>query len=925
MNIALTGGMTLKKLITAIIMLTAAVLLLCACTPEQTTVQPTQTQSGQTEQATPSGREFLYDKNGNVIQQPQVRDYTAMWWRDGFNRGGKWQMNMQTGYYGMSVSTLTGTLNTFGAIEQEISESEAGKANNELIDSLAHIRTRFAVIDESGERCGYSGMEAVGGGSITSRILESGRYMQRIDVMSMKFSGIDKLRGRVEYAATPEHMSIEFSLFSPDEKTEGKGLELRLVLPESYTEQKSSCSGRALTVSEPGGAGFSIILPAQEGVSLKTEEGEIVITCTGLTLAKNTFTGFGVVLLPSVKASTQDAINYITREALEVSAVEVSPNEGKTHEAAIDTSKGYLSVNIDKMMNTQTGEYNNKEEDLLKYDRLRFTITNSSAADIKLPIQFYKEKKFGVEGFAPMLRDAQTGEPIGVQVQLSKNWHSYSSKRTDATYAAKNDPKRYWSGTWFHGYTMLDIPAGKSVTYELCISYATWGGVYSASHSQLCLAGWGGNFQQWETSAIGSFGESFCYDPEMAHGTRAFVNDILPFLTYGVSGEKYNWSNGVSGAGFLNYYNAQGEQINMKSITTRFMMPGPVMTQTVYTMVTQDEAIAAEYTVNMSGTDDAARVWHSFKYTFLKDTEFSRLAFYSLGTDNYNTSYSRVRVGNLDGPCDITLGDTVYKNGDISTLGLEKGYIGAQVQQRAEIPGKGLYVLFRDCEKYVEAYGRPANKMMDVVFFEASINGKTYDKPALSINMSTPAFGTAYLSPVAELCPAAEVGDTLKAGSTVCGTVVFTALPTHNGEGENGYYGTNPAVLDLPKENYAEAVCRLFVQRDAYEAEAVRGEIKRKYPLSIEAQENGAEVVISGGNGYLPVTVTGLDRPFGFTAQVFTNGEWASVSALRGVSEGECRQCYYNSATGKYELTFALACAYPDTVLRFRLVDSAGE
>lgn len=79
MNIALTGGMTLKKLITAIIMLTAAVLLLCACTPGQTTVQPTQTQSGQTEQATPSGREFLYDKNGNVIQQPQVRDYTAMW------------------------------------------------------------------------------------------------------------------------------------------------------------------------------------------------------------------------------------------------------------------------------------------------------------------------------------------------------------------------------------------------------------------------------------------------------------------------------------------------------------------------------------------------------------------------------------------------------------------------------------------------------------------------------------------------------------------------------------------------------------------------------------------------------------------------------------------------------------------------------
>ena len=65
----------MKKLLTAIMVVTALVLLFCACTPEQTaSVQPTQTQEGQQEQATPSGREFLYDKNGNVIQQPQVRD-----------------------------------------------------------------------------------------------------------------------------------------------------------------------------------------------------------------------------------------------------------------------------------------------------------------------------------------------------------------------------------------------------------------------------------------------------------------------------------------------------------------------------------------------------------------------------------------------------------------------------------------------------------------------------------------------------------------------------------------------------------------------------------------------------------------------------------------------------------------------------------
>ena len=899
MNIALTGGMTLKKLITAIIMLTAAVLLLCACTPGQTTVQPTQTQSGQTEQATPSGREFLYDKNGNVIQQPQVRDYTAMWWRDGFNRGGKWQMNMQTGYYGMSVSTLTGTLNTFGAIEQEISESEAGKANNELIDSLAHIRTRFAVIDESGERCGYSGMEAVGGGSITSRILESGRYMQRIDVMSMKFSGIDKLRGRVEYAATPEHMSIEFSLFSPDEKTEGKGLELRLVLPESYTEQKSSCSGRALTVSEPGGAGFSIILPAKEGVSLKTENGEIVITCTGLTLAKNTFTGFGVVLLPSVKASTQDAINYITREALEVSAVEVSPNEGKTHEAAIDTSKGYLSVNIDKMMNTQTGEYNNKEEDLLKYDRLRFTITNSSAADIKLPIQFYKEKKFGVEGFAPMLRDAQTGEPIGVQVQLSKNWHSYSSKRTDATYAAKNDPKRYWSGTWFHGYTMLDIPAGKSVTYELCISYATWGGVYSASHSQLCLAGWGGNFQQWETSAIGSFGESFCYDPETAHG-RSFIDDIRPLAVESMGG-KYGWT-ACNGGGNMLMYNTEknGGLMYFKQVTTRFKKQGPNLTEVIYSGVTLDNAVRFEIKAYLPRTNDVSRAWHSFSYTFLKDVSFDRMVFYQFGADNYNDNrWDTMTVGNDEGTVSFKMGGKTYSGQFECPTSEQAGYVGSDTMQRMEVPGSGMWFVFTDAVKLSHKQGPDADRMLSVAEYNAQLNGKTYNKPSFNLRNTV---NGGFPCLLVELCPAAEVGNTIKAGSTVTGTVEYLNLPVS----KSVYYGPSEVLKSIPAEEFNTwKLAYRYAVGSKTAATAKIGTVTQQQPLFVECAQEGdvaAEVTVKGGMSYVPLTFTGVPSAYGYELEKHENGQWVKVD--QSVQGNDYWQCWFDSEKGSYELTF---------------------
>ena len=94
-------------------------------------------------------------------------------------------------------------------------------------------------------------------------------------------------------------------------------------------------------------------------------------------------------------------------------------------------------------------------------DRLKFTVTNNSGADIKLPIQFVKTGTFGVHCMCPMIRDAETGEPIGVQVQLSKNWHEPNTDKSSPFYAARNEPKRIWSGFWFHGYTVLEIPAGR--------------------------------------------------------------------------------------------------------------------------------------------------------------------------------------------------------------------------------------------------------------------------------------------------------------------------------------------------------------------------------------------------------------------------------------------------------------------------------
>ena len=61
----------------------------------------------------------------------------------------------------------------------------------------------------------------------------------------------------------------------------------------------------------------------------------------------------------------------------------------------------------------------------------------------------------------------------------------------------------------------------------------TWGGVPAASHAQLCLIGWGWN-QRWDQAAIGSWGESICYEPEGIQ-VRCMIDDVRPLMVWSMA------------------------------------------------------------------------------------------------------------------------------------------------------------------------------------------------------------------------------------------------------------------------------------------------------------------------------------------------------------------------------------------------------
>lgn len=918
---------TAKKVLIAIISL--FFVALASCSPVGTSVTPSVAPStsdvaeGATPsssagvqpeyQPAPSGKEFLLDASGNVIQRSDVRDYSLMWWRDGFNKGGKWQMNMQTGYYGLAINTLSGKIMNLGVISEQISQNDAAMADNALIEALDGITTSyFATLD--GKEKQYTTTDAIGGGSISSRILEAGQYVSRIDVMKLKFKDISAV-GRVEIAAMPKYLALELGLFSPDQKRTDLGAGIRLDFGSKYRIVYSS--ERAATVKKENGEGFSIIVP--EDAELKVNNSQVTVI-RSLKIKANDLDALSIIIIPSANASGQDAVNYLAAEQLKAEAKQISPYEGRSQKTNLDIAKGYLSVDMSRMSSNRSLDFQD-EDKLDELDRLKFTVTNPTNADISLPILFVKEGDFAVEGMSCMLRDAQTQEPTGHYVQMCRNWHGYTTDK-NGNYAATNDPKRIWSGTWFHGYTMLDVPAGKSVTYELTVAYPKWGGVFACSHSQLCLAGWGGNYQQWETSTVGSFSDSFCYDIEKAHGTSAAINDVLPLLSYGKNGDKYGWPNGVSGSDFFALYDKNRKEVPLKQITTRFIKQGPCINEVKYSAITKDESVKVDITVNMGRTNDAAKATYTLKYEFLKDVEFSRLSFFSLGADKYNTSFSKITLGNIDGNADFALGGKEY-NGTINIdyNNVSEGYLHSDSQQCIEIDGEGLFVLEQDSVMYQDNYGKPGARMMNMLSWSAEINGKHYSKPSVSIKVCKAMYG-AYNIPcsVVELGAPAEAGGIIKKGSMVEGVVQFIPLPTHVGEGENGYYGHDEGILGVQGgDEFIKNLAMHFVRGERISLNAGKGKVIGLYPATVLVENDEAEITLKGGTGHVALTFSGVSSYSGYILEQKKGDEWVKVD--QSVHGNDYWQCWFDAKDKTYQLTYNVPCSGdPENVNTFRLI-----
>lgn len=752
---------------------------------------------------------------------PQPDGYTFLWWAHGWGQRspeGRQVLHVQTRRYGAAFDVERAALTRLGPIASPLPYGEAVAQANEVITARPEASLRLAITAGGTE---YVCRSAAGTqddrANFPVRIIESGRTMQRFDILQLAFTAAGGARldveARLEVVAWPERLHIVLAV----------------------AQAPHLADARFALDLEAGGSTWHVERSAAE---LAVVDDEWLVPL--------------VWEADAAHAPSPDAIEILDRRGGDV-PVPV------THDAA----RGWYYVDLPERSWEIAAEPD-------RLDRFAIALHNPSSKPQTFPLLFAFDGAFpGITGMSPMLRDA-SGRPTGIPVQISKNWHRLPDRRF-----------RY-EGPWFHGASRITVPPGGRWSGELAIAYARWGGVPAASHAQLCLVGWGTN-QLWDQAAIGSWGESICYDPDV-NLERSMIDDMRPLMVTGMRGGQWEWTHNVGGGDFLVYADDAGQRQALTRMRTAYLAQGPNLTRVVYAGVTADGAIAARIEVASPRCDDVNRAHHRVRYEVLKPARFSRLAFYQVGADRYNDhQFKMLARGNRDGLIEewaAPQGGKAYHRGGIVCEGAR--------------PWFSLHGGIRSDEHEQGAW---ANRVLIVHAWRARLGGAAVDTPHAAV------YGTENRVPSAnvELAPPPGL-NRLEPGDFVEFDVELLVVPVDSAS----YYGPNAAFRTHLGEH---ADTWRVIHRFAAQAPMVtvtQGTLERAMPIAVAVDgAQSAAFEVEGGVGYVPIVFLGLDKPAGF--ELTMNGRPVDQQ----VHGNDFWQTDYDDATGTYVRTYNVSLDGP--------------
>ena len=343
-------------------------------------------------------------------------------------------------------------------------------------------------------------------------------------------------------------------------------------------------------------------------------------------------------------------------------------------------------------------------------------------------------------------------------------------------------------------------------------------------------------------------------------------------------------------------------------------MNGPNLTDAVYAGVSTDGRIEGRIRARLGRTDDLVRVYYQLEYRFLQDVTYDRLAFFQMSADNYgDNTFTRYAYGNAAGALvDLPVPDH-----------RTTGY--ARPEDRGiALPGDAPWVALYGA---TPVSGDTLNEQLAQVGFvvrdyEANLGGTIVRTPHINVQRTNNRFSQMAFElalPAGDGSPAcgAPCGGRTRfvpAGSTVRATVEYVVPPAV----QSAYYGASPLLTSLPAASFnTAALMRELAAANRLSVAVRTGTLRRAQPVEIDAVAAAvaAEFTLTGGSGYVAMTLHRLPRHDGWHLQRRVAGAWANVA--QSVAGNDWWQANYDADDRSWSLTFNVPNPQPT---EYRLV-----
>ncbi|CDF79643.1 conserved hypothetical protein [Formosa agariphila KMM 3901] len=812
------------------------------------------------------------------------KDYSFMWWEKTIKTGNK-IFAIKTNRYRLEFDYPNLSINDFSNHKDLTSENIVLRETNaESFPSKEPITFSFGV-----KRDGVMNWcQETSGTDDDCQLIETGKYFQRRFITNLPdLKGVISNNSGLEISSWPDRISF---ILKTVPSTNLKNIELhtKLTFPSEYNT--IIVEGEVKALKNPKNGSGYIFLKSSQSNRIVVKGTTVEVTLSKQEFYQGVEENSGIIIYPVSEDIDKKIVEISNQEnqPVVIIANQVAPIE-KSLDVNYNQDKGWHEITLrsDKIKSesspAEPGEGNPGPQDRNneRMEQVQFTITNSSDVEKVARLSFAKGRifdngadVFAIPGISAVLRDME-GNPIGIPIQLSKNWH------TEGRTGVDDD---YFRGSWYHGLTMLTVPANTTLNLEYTSVNSLWGGVPAASHAQLCLVGWGHN-QQWDESAIGAWGETITYEPDLDQ-TGAPVLDFRPLLVSTPKDKKWGWTGNLGGADFFDYTKLDGNRGWHSRIRTQYKRYSPNFTEVTYAGTMDDNAMDFEYQASIGRSDDITRGIYKIKLKVLKDVTFKDFSIIEFASSRYHHVKSK----------DLAWGnETGVKRQWQSTVGGVPRY----TTEKSAAEGEFIWFSFNDSEYTSPQLKRfrLAERGFVVRDWKAKINGDTNVSPWFAeYNTASGDYGDQ--SAIIKIVPPKNC-TSFKAGDFIEATVELILIPS----ALDDYYGPNKNLKNALRNNALtwELIYREALGNDLA-VDVTKGELVDNYPIKIRTENNKAQFSVIGGIGYVPLTLTNVGsykKPFLFVKE---DSKWKKVN--QEVHGNDFWQTEFNAENETWDVTF---------------------